>query len=718
MTEEEASRALASITEVAKETLKSVGKAADSMAKLVIPSASAATTRKTPSELKRDRDRIEGEMRNEKDPQRREEMRRRMEDIDSILRTGADQLINVFKNTTQQIAAISLRFSQGLDPFMDTLDATESIMSLGSDAIKGLGGAASAASEKVSNTLNNTFVKSLGLGGDAALAFGRILIEQYRNLVSSYRSITSSGIILADGLSGLGTLALESGFGNVQQFAKALESARPYIEHMGLAGGVAAKNIANTFRELRANGGELGQQLTALGYNVNEQAELTAIAMANNRAAGRANTNLTKDTLELGKSMKLLSELTGKNAKQLNEEARQASLRGRVVASLGPEQLKAYQGAMKGSMKVFSDAITESVSPFGDVITPELAFIVNSVPGFRTAITELKGMIESGADASAITAKRIEIEGRLQPAVQQFMRDNPFLAASNALQNVPGSVKTIADNLDTMSASMVARPEDIEGAQKRLADTVNRTDKLLNEYTKTTEAAITAQNEINAMMSKPMQAVAGGLESLAQVLSGGAAKISGIFDNLPGIEKYNRFPGGPNSRDAAGIEAQGREERIKEILEEERKRRNQKTNPQQPTPRAQGGPVLPNRTYLVGEQGPELLVSRETGTILNNLQVNQMSAANQAFEKIAAKLDTMISETSKKPDISQALERMLAKLDTATSGTEVRDFQNDMRQLMREQVMLLKTHVNATRDLGITMDNLESIQSRFATTSI
>ena len=41
-----------------------------------------------------------------------------------------------------------------------------------------------------------------------------------------------------------------------------------------------------------------------------------------------------------------------------------------------------------------------------------------------------------------------------------------------------------------------------------------------------------------------------------------------------------------------------------------------------------------------------------------------------------------------------------------------------MRQLMREQVMLLKTHVNATRDLGITMDNLESIQSRFATTSI
>jgi hypothetical protein len=646
---EEDQRALEETTRVAKDALTSLGrnaaKAGDSLAKLIFSEAQAANISATNRKKLED---LNNRERTARTQQEREQIKRERQSVLENIRQETGSWIGTLGTTAERMAAISMRFSQGTDPFMDALDAMSSAFDIGAAAVTDLGGSSK--------------------GGDAALKFGTVLIEQYRGIVQSFRDVSRSGIVLGGGLFELASIASEAGFGNVKQFAMALDAVRPQLENMGLAGGSAARVIGSTFRDLRENGGELGMQLTGLGYSMNEQVELIGTAMAQNRAAGVSNANLTKDTIELGKNMRLLSDLTGKDAKRLTEEARQAALRGRVVASLDGVQLKAYEAAMKGSNKVFSDALTEVVSPFGDIVTPELSFIASSVTGFREGLDEMKALVQSGADASTITAKRIEIEGKIQKATTDFFRENPFLAASGMLQNTTGPLKGITERLDTMNAAIVAPADQIAESQRRIAENMALMDPLLKEYAKTSEAAIKAQNEITQVMSKPVQAVAGGIESLVSTLSSFATKINEITKNLPNITSYRELPGGPNTANPSVLEAN-------RIIEEIRRQR-EKTSPA-PTPRAAGGSILPNQTYLVGERGPELLMSKETGMIMNNADVRQISSDPSAM------------------------------LETKT-------FQNDMRQLMREQILLLRNHLSVSQDLSNTMDSLESIQARIA----
>lgn len=666
---EEDQRALEETTRVAKDALTALGrnaaKAGDSLAKFIFSEAQAATTSATNRKRLED---LNNRERTAKSEKQKEEIRRERQGVlDEIRREGGGVLSN-FLTTSEKMLATSMRFSQGTDPFMDALEAMTDTFNLGSAAVSELGNSVKAGANAVEASMGRNLINGFAKVGDAALKFGTVLLEQYRGIVQSFRDVSRSGIVLGGGLFELASIASEAGFGNVKQFAMALDAVRPQLENMGLAGGSAARVIGSTFRDLRENGGELGMQLTGLGYSMNEQVELIGTAMAQNRAAGVSNANLTKDTIELGKNMRLLSDLTGKDAKRLTEEARQAALRGRVVASLDGVQLKAYEAAMKGSNKVFSDALTEVVSPFGDIVTPELSFIASSVTGFREGLDEMKALVQSGADASTITAKRIEIEGKIQKATTDFFRENPFLAASGMLQNTTGPLKGITERLDTMNAAIVAPADQIAESQRRIAENMARMDPLLEAYAKTSEAAIKAQNEITQVMAKPVQAVAFGLETLVSALSSVSTKINEFARSIPSFTPLKELPRGPGTEDPTVLEAN-------RILEEIRRQR-EKTNPA-PIPRAAGGSILPNQTYLVGERGPELLMSKETGMIMNNADVRQISSDPSAM------------------------------LETKT-------FQNDMRQLMREQILLLRNHLSVSQDLSNTMDSLESIQARIA----
>lgn len=669
MTDEEASRALEEAKRLAGDALsnfgKQAGRAGDALARFVLSEAKAANLS---AEQKRRMSEAAARERNAGTEAERQRARRDQQEIrDELLRQGTG-VAATLGNIAERLMVISLRFSQGTDPFMDALRAIEDQMNLGKDAIVGLTGSAGGASTALESSIKGTLIGALAKLGDGALAAGTLLIDQYRNIVSSFRDITRTGITLGS-MFEMAAMASEAGFGNTKQFAAALEAAQPHLEKLGMAGGRAASLLAKTFGDLRADGGELGQQLTALGYGMNEQSELIAIAMAQNRAAGLSQNNLTQDTIGLAKNMRLLSELTGKDAKRLTEEARQASLRGRVIASLDAAQLGAYQEAMKGSNKVFSDALTEVVSPLGDIVTPELAYIANSVSGFREGLDEMKNLIQSGAKADVIVAKRMEIEARLNKATTEAFRENPMLAAAGMLGSTSGVVKGINERMDSMAASIVAQQEDITGAQDRIAknmDKVSRSlDPLLDSYTKTSEAAIKAQNEINVLISKPVQAVAGGLEFLTKSLSEAASKINDFTKDLPNITKYRELPRGPGTEDPDT-------RRARDIVEQLERLRRQTP----PTPRAAGGSILPNKTYLVGERGPELLVSRETGTVINNDKVTEMAGSGITAEE--------------------------------------RNFYNDMRSLMREQVLLLRNHISVSQELNTTMESLETIQSRIA----
>jgi hypothetical protein len=90
--------------------------------------------------------------------------------------------------------------------------------------------------------------------------------------------------------------------------------------------------------------------------------------------------------------------------------------------------------------------------------------------------------------------------------------------------------------------------------------------------------------------------------------------------------------------------------------------------------RAYGGPVIPNKPYLVGEQGPELFRPGAAGDIVSN---NQLRSASSKTDMLLAELKQIMQEQA-------ALTKQI--IETHQDGTEVmRDMRNINQQMLNNQ---------------------------------
>lgn len=92
-----------------------------------------------------------------------------------------------------------------------------------------------------------------------------------------------------------------------------------------------------------------------------------------------------------------------------------------------------------------------------------------------------------------------------------------------------------------------------------------------------------------------------------------------------------------------------------------------------PEPRAEGGPVIEGRPYLVGEEGPELLVPDESGEIIPNDELDQTLGDATNLEGTGGE-DTAMSVTPDTPSSSGTATTAAAP---TTSSLDGEDFQVD-----------------------------------------
>ena len=96
-----------------------------------------------------------------------------------------------------------------------------------------------------------------------------------------------------------------------------------------------------------------------------------------------------------------------------------------------------------------------------------------------------------------------------------------------------------------------------------------------------------------------------------------------------------------------------------------------------PEPRAEGGPVIEGRPYIVGEEGPELLVPNESGEIVPNDELNEPmvdAVGDAANIESTGGEDTAMSVTPDTPSSSGTATTAAAP---TTSSLDGEDFQTD-----------------------------------------
>jgi hypothetical protein len=255
--------------------------------------------------------------------------------VEDPIAAGAG-ILETMKNITAQIANIAVdvgtalgKIAVGWVPFI---------------------GAGLAAAVGALGTLGH---KIVNFASEIFTTVNQVLEREFQKRVFQLDQFMKLGGSFAGGMTEMGQLANQSGIG-IKTFTNAVVAARPYITDMGLTVGDATRLLAKNMSALGTTVGKGGKtvrdELLALGYSYEEQGSIMAQYMAQLKTTGvnlqaMAPAQLAKLTGEYAKHLKVLTDITGQNARQLMDQSRAEAQRGALMDSLTAAQSRAFQDA-------------------------------------------------------------------------------------------------------------------------------------------------------------------------------------------------------------------------------------------------------------------------------------------------------------------------------------------------------------------------------------
>lgn len=245
----------------------------------------------------------------------------------------------------------------------------------------------------------------------------KYLGTEVENAKKSFKDATSAGANFAGGMTEMRQQAATAGL-NMQQFGTVIKDNKESLSSMGMGVTQAAREIAKVSGILRDPTRGLGTQLQNLGYSFEEQAGLAADVSAQLRAAGKPNPGedeVARLTLEYGKNLRVITDITGKDARKALEKARADTLKSSTFAELtrtgnkdASLQLQGFLSTMpeelqKGFLELFNTGVITDVAS-------NLLATTNSeyLPVLQAAIAQIKYGTGDVATGSALGLKSME----------------------------------------------------------------------------------------------------------------------------------------------------------------------------------------------------------------------------------------------------------------------------------------------------------------------
>lgn len=322
--------------------------------------------------------------------------------------------------------------------------------------------------------------KMVGASTEKLGQINEVLAVQADILIKNFRDISSAGVTFADGMSGFKRMSLEAGI-RTEELARIVKKNSGIIAESGLGLNkgteLISKVISQTSKQYVQTGNgaiSLREQMMNLGYTVEEQGELAAetIAMIR-RSGGQINEQDSKEiaqrTAEYAKNLKVISQVTGEDAKKKMKEAQDvanniafnAKLREVARAKFGDDE-KSINNYIEGVVKSLATmptdlqkATKEQVlfgTALGDTaaalaVTPQE--LQTSVSNYSTAILNGSSNIETFSNAvnNALVDFR-NMPGEAVVAISRATAAGQTQAVGTILQNIFGdSLKRTEDGV-------------------------------------------------------------------------------------------------------------------------------------------------------------------------------------------------------------------------------------------------------------------------------
>lgn len=489
-----------------------------------------------------------------------------------------DTLISLTKTAASLTSAFMTSYDQMRDNPLDAaltvmqteVDATATLYKGAANAIligagTLFGGPVGAA---IGAVIGEGIGKLIDSGAEMQKTYNDQMGKEMKKSVAALSEYSKMGASFAGGMSEMRTMANDAGL-SMDTLSKAAMKASSDLGQSGLTHGeathVMAKGMEGLAKTTGKSGAALRDELLSMGYSYEEQGEVMASFMAQQRAAGKNLQNLAPDELargarEYATNLKVISDITGQDAKKLQEKARAESMRGALQGKLSEEQNKAFVNA-NSVLGKFGPEVQNALTQFmatGQITDPAIA-----------ANKELMGLIQQTAqsvqagdkDIASITADRMK-------TAQEGMKTDETVRASS-LANLMGAGQGVAGQIakvgDTILAAQIGSGTAAKEAAESMGDLAGKTgsveqgfaqitsktqdlsvemEKLtgshLGEYAQDAARGFKAAEENITKLAKAIDKVHGStIQPAAQVgakaLESGAGSMMSLFNSYAGF---------------------------------------------------------------------------------------------------------------------------------------------------------------------------------------
>lgn len=343
-----------------------------------------------------------------------------------------------------------------------------------------------------------------------------IMAAEFKKSVAQLTEYTKAGASFAGGMIEMRNIAHDAGV-SMETLSKAAVASSADIRTMGLSQGEGAKAVGSAMKALatttNASGRSVRNELLALGYSYEEQGQLAAQLMANQRAAGvtrqMSDRELAETTKTYAKDLKVLADITGKDAKKAMEEAQKKSMEADIMAKLTPEEAEKFQKAYAAMPDYAKKGFLEYVSSGGTAITDQATNVIMSQN--KEVEKLIKGTYndikDSSKDASAVqkaTLKQTVAAG--EEGRRQARAGNA--AIGTAARMGATGLQPLADMANQVAASGLVSAEQIDKSAEAADKQSTATDGVTEGYIKVTEAGNKLATTMEKLASENLPAYA------------------------------------------------------------------------------------------------------------------------------------------------------------------------------------------------------------------
>lgn len=500
----------------------------------------------------------------------------------SMVTNFATNFANIADNPIKETAKM-------LDTLADGVAKTATSLT---DAIPVVGGFISAlinASAELAKAANQTFADQLQKNVDALQVYAK------------------AGVSFSGGMSQMQLVAHKAGLG-IADFADIVSKNKEELNKSGMSGSTAATQLAAAMgassKIIGKSGTTLRNEIFKLGYAYEEQGALFVGYMASLNTAGKLRgkneAQLAEGTRIYARDLKVLADITGKDAKKAQEEAQKASLMADIQAKLSGDELLKFQAAFRSMPDTLKKGFLEKVASGGKFVADEqynIAKAQNSKIGdvIDQAYASIKDSSKTATDVQALT-----LENTIKAGQAQMARDKQYGANISLANRITGAYQGASDIINEMTVAGTKNVKSIE-ASMDAADKSMGKDKLGDRTAELYAQTKQQQVEMETLVNSHMETYAGLLKEVNEALAGNFMKF------IKG--------GGPTEKEVAKkVEMQIKQEKIfprlgpKETEAEQRARIDKQVrSPLNVFAMAEGGKLGAGDLAVTGERGPELI---------------------------------------------------------------------------------------------------------------